>query len=164
MKYFGKRSLSSFLSIFLRVGWYVVLVFSIIMGIVGYYFFFAPNNDPMLTQIAHFMNWNIQNKDWVIFKNLSIFIRILFIPYYIVLVILILKLIKKGRDLFTNFKNEILFNKANVNIITSISKLLIPFSILTFNFSSLIVSLLLFMLCEIFKKGSLLQEEHDLTI
>ena len=37
-------------------------------------------------------------------------------------------------------------------------------SILTFNFTSLLISILLLLLCEIFKNGTALQEEYDLTV
>ena len=80
------------------------------------------------------------------------------------IVVLLLLIIKKSRHLFDNFKNDILFDKSNVRIISTISKLNIGLSLLTFSFSSLLLSLFLFMLCEIFENGTALQEEHDLTV
>jgi uncharacterized metal-binding protein len=90
--------------------------------------------------------------------------KILILPYFGVVVVFLLQIIKKAQQLFNNFKNDLVFNKSNVMLISKISKLLIVFSILTFNFSSLLVSVLLFMICEIFKKGTTLQEEHDFTV
>jgi hypothetical protein len=164
MKYLGEKSLSSFLSWFFHVGWYVVLVCAVIAGIFGSYFFYAPLDDPTFVKIAKYTEFNLQDKDWVAFRSLPLAVRLLLLPYFIAVIVLLLKLIKKAQQLFTNFKKDIVFNKSNVLIISTFSKLLIPYSILTFNFSSLIASLLLLLLCEIFKNGTVLQEEHDFTV
>jgi hypothetical protein len=110
---------------------------------------------------------DIQGKDlqdWNKFKSLPLAVKILILPYVEAILIILLLILKKARGLFTNFKNDIVFDKSNVEIIRGISKLSIVFSIATFSISSLLVSLLLFMLCEIFKNGTALQEEHDLTV
>ena len=165
MKYLGKKSLSSLLSGILHVSWYVVLVVSIIAVVVGVIFlFFIPLEDPVVSEIANAFNMDLKDADWEECKNLPLAVRILFLPYLGAIVVLLLRIIKKSQHLFTNFKNDIVFNKSNVLIISKISKLLIGFSIITFNFSSLLVSIILLMLCEIFKNGTALQEEHDLTI
>lgn len=164
MKYLGERSLSSFLSGFCQVCWYMVLVIAIVFGLFGSYFFLTPLNDPTIVKIAKHLEWNLHDKDWVAFNNLPLAVRLLFLPYFIAMVVLILQLIKKAQQLFTNFKKNIVFHKSNVLIIASFSRLLIPFSIITFNLSSLIASLLLLLLCEIFKNGTVLQEEHDYTV
>ncbi len=164
MKYLGEKSLSSILSGFFHVCWYIVFVFAVIAGLFGSYLFFAPLDDPTIVKMAACMEWNLQDKDWVAFKNLPLAVRLLFLPYFTAIVVFMLKLMKKARHLFANFKNNIVFNKSNVLIISKISKLLIGFSILTFDFGSLLVSMFLLMLCEIFKNGAALQEEHDLTV
>lgn len=164
MKYLGEKSLSSFLSGFLHVSWYVVLVLAVIAGLFGSYLFFTPIDDPNVVKMAKCMEWNLQDEDWVSFKNLPLAVRLLFLPYFIAVIVLMLKLIKNAQHLFTNFKKDIVFDKRNVLIIATFSKLLIPFSILTFDLSSLMVSLLLLLLCEIFKSGTTLQEDHDLTV
>jgi hypothetical protein len=151
MKYLGEKSLSSFLSGFLYVIWYLVLIITILGGIFGSYVFFTPNDDPILTKMAANLKWDFQDKDWAAFKNLPVAVRLLFLPYYIAIVVLTLQMIKNARHLFANFKKNIVFNKSNVKIISTFSKLLIPFSILTFNLSSFIISLMLLLLCEIFK-------------
>jgi hypothetical protein len=177
MKYFGKKSLSSLLSGILHVFWYVVLVGSIIAAVIGIaiILFSTPLGDPVRTEIAkcnsnisvldfqNSMDYN-DKKDWEVFKNLPLVVKFLILPYFGAFAVLLLQIIKKSRLLFTNFKNDIVFNKINAIIILNISKLNIGFSIITFNFSLLLVSVLLFMLCEIFKRGSALQEEHDLTV
>ncbi len=164
MKYLGEKSLSSFLSRLFHVGWYIVLVGAVIAGIFASYLFFTPVDDPSFVKMAKYMDFNLHDKDWVAFRNLPLAVRMLFLPYFVATAVLMLKLIKKAQQLFTNFKKDIVFNKSNVLIIVTFSKLLIVFSILTFNLSSLIGSLLLLLLCEIFKNGTALQEEHDFTV
>jgi hypothetical protein len=169
MKYLGKKSLSSFSSRLLQISWYIVLAGSIIAAAIGVMILFStPVEDPAATGFAK-INFDIFNElktdaDWQTIRNLPIVVRILFLPYFGIFFVLLLKIIKKSQHLFINFKNDIVFNKSNVVIIRKISKLLIGFSIITFNFSSLLVSIILLMLCEIFKNGTVLQEEHDLTI
>jgi hypothetical protein len=164
VKYLGKKSMSSFLSGFFHVWWYIVFLFAVIAGLFGTYLLLVPLDDPTFLKMATCMELNLQDKDWVFFKNLPLAVRLLFLPYFAAIVVFMLQITKKLQDLFTNFKNDIVFNKSNVFIISKISKLNIVLSILTFSFSSLLVSLFLFMLCEIFKSGTALQEEHDLTV
>lgn len=169
MKYLGKKSLSSLLSGILHVSWYIVLALSIFAVVMGAIILFStPVEDPAALGIAR-VNFHIfselkNDKDWQMFKNLPLVVRILFLPYFGVIAVLLLRILKKSQRLFNNFKNDLVFNKNNVLIISKISKLLIGFSILTFDFSSLLAGILLLMLCEIFKNGTALQEEHDLTI
>lgn len=169
MKYLGKKSLSSFLSVLLHIAWYVVLVASIIAVVYGAIVLFAtPVEDPAASGIAKF-NFHIfrelrNDEDWQMFRNLPIAVRSLFLLYFGVVAVLLLQIIKKSQRLFNNFKNDIVFNESNVLIISKISKLLIGFSIITFNFPSLLVAIILFILYGILKNGTALQEEHDLTI
>lgn len=170
MRYFGKKSLSSLLSGIFHVSWYVVLVLSIVTAVIGTILLFSiPLGDTLASIVAN-CNMDISGMDkkdyncWRMIKNLPFALKILILPYFGAIVVLLLKMINKLRHLFTNFKNDIVFNKSNVFIISSISKLNIACSILTFNLSSLLVSVFLFMLCEIFKNGTALQEEHDLTV
>lgn len=169
MKYLGKKSLSSFLSRLLHVSWYVVLAVSIIAVVIGLMILFStPVEDPAASGFAK-VNFCVFNElkndeDWETIKNLPLVVRILMLLYFGPCVVLLLQIIKKSQHLFTNFKNDIVFSKSNVSNISKISKLLIGFSIITFNFSSLLVSIILLILCEIFKNGTALQEEHDLTV
>jgi len=169
MKYLGKKSLSSLLSGILHLSWYIVLVLSIIAVVMGAIILFStPVEDPAALGIAK-VNFCIfselkNDKDWQMIEKLPLAVRILFLPYFGAIVVLLLQIIKKSQHLFTNFKNDVVFNKSNVLTISKISKLLIGFSIITFDFSSLLAGILLLMLCEIFKNGTALQEEHDLTV
>jgi|WetSurMetagenome_2_1015567.scaffolds.fasta_scaffold00017_40 hypothetical protein len=169
MKYLGEKSLSSFLSGFCHACWYIVLVAAVLIGIIGSFFIFTPEDHPAMQKLVTATEWKApQNdkdyQDWVKFKNMPIGVRLLVVPYFVVLVVLTLKLIRKAREIFGNFSRDIVFNPANVVLLRTFSKLLIPFSILTFNISSLVLSLMLFLVCEILKNGTVLQEEHDLTV
>ena len=177
MKYFGKKSLSSVMSGILHVLWYVVLLFTIIAPVIGaaVILFSTPLGDRVVSEIAkcgtNISSTDFNNsmnekdaKDWEVFKNLPLAVKILILPYFEAVFVLLLLAIKKSQLLFTNFKKELIFSKSNVQLISKISKLLIGFSILTFSFSSLLISIVLLLLCEIIKNGTALQEEHDLTV
>jgi hypothetical protein len=169
VKYLGKKSLSSFLSILLRVVWYLTIATSIIAIAYGAIVLFAtPIENPTATGISR-INYHIfselrSDEDWQMIRDLPIAVRSLFLPYFGVVTVLLLQIISKSQRLFTNFKNDIVFSENNVIIISKISKLLIVFAIITFNFSSLLVAIILFILYGILKSGTALQEEHDLTI
>jgi hypothetical protein len=169
MKYFGEKSLSSALSTILHVSWYVVITGSILSAVLGVLFmFYIPLGDPVMAEIikGHFHNlgMNYNDKDWAEFNKFPLAVKFLVLPYFGAVVVLLLKIIKKSQSLFKNFENDILFNRNNVIIISNISKLNIAFSLLTFSFTSLLASVFLFMLCEIFKNGTALQEEHEYTV
>lgn len=168
MKYFGKKSVSSFLSSFLNVSWYIVLVFSIIATVFGIFMIYISFGDHTSEfakcDVSIFEMDGKDKEEWETFKNLPVVVKFLIMPYFAVVVVFLLKIIKKSQYLFANFKNDIVFNRSNVFIISTISKMNIVLSIITFSFSSLLISLFLFMLCEIIKNGTALQEEHDYTV
>jgi len=202
MKYFGKKSWSSILSVILHIAWYVVLVLAIIAPLVIclVIFFSTPTGDSFISSASKGNlkiggetitcqksdtvglvgkkgnDWNKDCKgwknsntekdkqDWENFKNLPLFVKILILPYIEAVLILLLLIIKVSQKVFTNFKNDIIFNETNVLLISKAGKLNIAFSILTFSFSSLVLCVLLFMLCDIIKNGTALQQEHDLTV
>ena len=98
------------------------------------------------------------------FMAIPLFLRIFMLPYFAAIMVFLLLIIRNCRMLFRNFKEEKVFTESNVKIISKISRLLIVFSILTFKIFLIVVSLLLLLVCEIFKSGKALQEEHDLTV
>lgn len=169
MKYFGKKSFSSVLSVIFHIAWYFLLVFSIAAIAAGIFmaFFVAPFEQFINSHFSCF-HANFNDKDWQEFKKIPLYLKFIFMPfvisYFIAITVLMLKILKKSRLLFNNFKNDILFNKGNVIIISKVSRMLIVYSILTFNFSSLIIGILLLIVCAIFKNGTALQEEQDLTV
>ncbi|MBE3092129.1 MAG: DUF2975 domain-containing protein [Actinobacteria bacterium] len=169
MKYLGKKSLSFFLSGLLHVSWYVILVVSIIGVVYGAIVLFAtPVENPAATGIArvnfHIFNGLGNDKEFQMIRDLPIAVRILFLPYFGAVAVLLLQTIKKSQYIFTNFKNDIVFSGSNVVTISKICKLIIVFSIMTFNFTSLLVAIILLIFNDVLKKGTTLQEEHDLTI
>ena len=133
-----------------------------IFGIVMIYI--SIGNNAGICDMSMFQMNGSDKQDWETFRNLPLAVKFLIMPYLAAVAVLLLMIIKKSRELFTNFKNDIVFNKSNVILISNISKLMIAFSALTFSLQSLILSVLLLMLCEIIKSGTALQEEHDLTV
>ncbi len=185
MRYFGKRSLSSTLSTVLHVSWIIVLVIAVLAPFAagGIIYLSTPSGEQALASVGTHCGAKTGNpsetidqaicgenssdkdqKDWQSFKNTHIALKLLMIPYLEGVLILLLVMIRKSRKLFINFTNDLVFSRENVPLISTISKLNIAFAILTFSFTTLLISVVLFMLCELVKTGAVLQEEHDLTI
>ena len=166
MKYLGERSLSSVISKILHVAWYVVFIMSIVAFVFGTaYFILRIIQNPTALEITNTIHAELKNdSDWQGFSSIHPAFMVLIAPYFILVVGLLLKVLTKARFLFNNFKKNIVFEERNVEIISSMSKLMIAYSILTFDFSTLMVSVLMLILCEIFKNGTALQKEHDLTV
>jgi hypothetical protein len=166
MKYFGQKSVSSVMSVIFQVLWYAVLILSILATLVITVILFANSVDNSFNAyVVKEIGSNQQDlKEWQQFQNVPTIVKFLLLPYFAVISVLLLKIIKKAKDLFVNFKNDILFNKNNANILTGLAKLTVWYGILTFNFSTLLTSVFLLMLCEIIKNGVILQEENDLTV
>ena len=158
MKYLGERSLSSVMSVVLNIAWYVVLIGGIIVGIgFSLVLFSPPDIQALITDVNN-------DPDWQVMMNLPLILKLLVIPYEALTLILLLVIIRKCRNLFEKFRREQVFPKENVTLIREVGKFLLIFSILTFRLVVLLVSLLLLMLCEVFKERTALQEEHDLTV
>jgi len=169
MKYFGKKSLSSCMSSVLHVAWYAVILFTIIAPLIGFgvLFFSTEFGEQTALEVFHYDYRTVNPADaeeWEKFKNLPLIVKGLIIPYLTAISILLIQIIKKSRQLFANLKADIVFNKSNVTVISAISRLVAAFAILTFSFSSLLITVVLFLLCEIVKTGTTLQEEIELTI
>ena len=158
MKYLGERSLSSVLSVVLSIAWYVILIGGVIVGIIFFLMLFLPPETQAL--ITGFND----DPDWQDMVNLPLIFKLLMVPYAALALVLLLVIIRKCRNLFENFRREQVFQKENVTLIREVGKFLLIFSIITFQLGALFVSLLLLMLCEVFKEGTALQEEHDLTV
>jgi len=166
MKYFGKKSVSSVISIILNVSWYLVLVMAVVGVIAISAIIFSPQIQNFISsEMAKDAVKNAKDlAEWNEFMSVPLFVKMLIFPYGIAVVTFLLLIIRKSRSLFENFRNDVVFNAGNVQIIAAANKLLIVFSIITFNFSGLFTCVLLLMLGEIFKNASALQEEHDLTV
>ncbi len=167
MKYFGKKSLSSWMSLALHLFWYATLALGVVAAIGGIVILASDTVREFLThEIAKDVatKGGKDLKDWQGFINLPLWVRALLVPYILIVVAVLLQVIRKSQEVFTNFKNDIVFNKANVRLISIVSKYLIVFSILTVDVSSLLTSIFLLLVCELINRGTDLQEEHDLTV
>lgn len=146
MKNFGKGSISSVISVLLAVAWWFVLVGSIIGSIAYSVIIFSPDAGKFITeQIAKDVEvqkaklpkggseWEkfqreVEAKelrdmeDWETFRKAPLALKALAYPYLIAIVTLLLIIMHKSKKLFDNFKNEIVFNKANVSIISEANK------------------------------------------
>ena len=171
MKNFGTKSVSSVFSVLLNVAWYFVLVGAICGGLF-YAAVIVPGGAVEKFVTSEMTKDCVKNghedckdlKDMEEFVKAPLALKMLAFPYVAAVVVFLLMIIRKSREIFNNFKNDIVFNKNNVELIGKVNKLMIIFSILTFNFSGLLTCVMLYMLGEIFKNGAALQEEHDLTV
>jgi len=177
MNYFGKRSLSSAVSSLLHVSWYLLLIALIVAPLAAgaMIFFSTPDGETFLQKNSTVVcNDSVQNPsitcteksehDWEKFRSTPLGLKLLMLPYLEAVIVLMLIMVRKSRQLFDNFKNEIVFNTSNVALLSTISKLNLGFGILTFSLNTMLLSVVLFLFCEIIKSGTVLQEEHDLTI
>jgi hypothetical protein len=163
MKFFGKKSLSSVMSVLLRIAWYLAIVAAVGAAAAGVAIVFhAQLGSPFASELAKSSAKDLH--DWQMFQSLPLGVRILILPYFGAVMALLMIIIWKSRQLFAHFRSDIVFNTGNVRIILGISRLVIVFSIITFSLGSLLVGIILRLLCEIMKSGTTLQEEHDLTI
>jgi hypothetical protein len=144
MKYLGKNSLAGFLSVFLKVGLYIVLVGAagtLVFGILV--LFVEPVQDAITMGIASGALEDASLQDWQTFRDLHIGLKLLMFPYFGVFVWLLTRLIRKSQKLFANFRNDSVFKSENVALIKDLGKFLIIFSIITFNILSIVVGILL---------------------
>ncbi len=163
MKFFGKKSLSSVMSVLLHIAWYLAIVGAVGAAAAGVAVVFHQQlGSPFASEMAKSSAKDIQQ--WEMFQNLPLGVRILVLPYFGAVITLLMIIIWKSRQLFAQFRKDVVFNASNVRIILSISRLVIAFSIVTFSLGSLLVGIILRLVCEIVKSGTVLQEEHDLTV
>ncbi len=163
MKYFGTRSLSSFMNALLTVAWYLAWLFAALAIILGTVIVFHEQfGSPFSQGMSESSRKDIQ--DWERFQNLPLGIRILILPYFGAVMTLVLMVLRKARALFSNFKDEVVFDAGNVRLIRRTSKLVIALAVLTFSAGSFLTAVILLLICEILAAGTVLKEEHDLTV
>ncbi len=161
MRYFGEGSLSSWIERILRVSWYLVIA-----GTAGLMILLAIAAFPEIGGRASHLICASGKSDaeWMEFVSQPSWVKALVFPYLGLVAYLLLQIVSQSRALFTNFRRNAIFSRDNANSLSRLSKFVIGFSIATFNFSTLLTSIILLLLCEIFKNGAALQEEHDLTV
>jgi hypothetical protein len=161
MRYFGERSLSAWIHRILQASWYVVLLASLALMA-----FLAVAAFPEIGGKASAVVCESAKNDheWRAFVACPAYVKALAFPYLALVTALLLMILGRSRSLFDNFRHEAIFTRDNAANLATLSKLVIGFSLATFNFGALLMSLILLLVCEILKNGTALQEEHDLTV
>jgi hypothetical protein len=170
MRYFGERSLSSLASRILDVFFYLALLASLLAFVLGAINLFSPSfGEPASARLAgggflldRFSPGDRQS--WYELRALPLFWKLAILPYFVAVDLLFLLIVRKTGRLLANFRRDLVFSGDNVSLIAKISRLNIGLAALTANIASFLVSLMLVLVCEILKKGAVLQEEHDLTV
>ena len=167
MRYFGPRSLSSVLQRVLGVSWYAILATVVVLcSFLAIAFFSLDLGDPITSGIVREAHAReaLADEEWRDMLAQPAWVKALVFPFLAVLTTLLLMVVASARKLFANFAQDVVFRQENVALISRTAKLLLAFSVVSFNFTSLLVSILLLMLCEILRTGTALQEEQDLTV
>ncbi len=165
MRYFGQNSLSTWIHRVLKGSWYLVIVGYVGLSLLLAIAFFPNLGGPVTQQISQqICASGQQDPEWQTFMATPLVCKAFVFPYLALITFLLLKILKQSESLFDNFRRNAIFTKDNATNLSKLSKWVIGFSLVTFNFSALLMSLILLLLCEIFKNGSALQEEHDLTV
>jgi hypothetical protein len=181
MRYFGPKSLSSAAFIFLSIAWVLTIAVTAIAPIVGsaVIYFSTPQGEAFLEKasVQHascleskdalakdMVVKDSDKKDWAQFKAVPLPVKILLLPYVLGVLSILIVAIRRARLLFKSFRDEPVFRGQNVELMRGLARLLILLGVVTFDFSTLLIALILLMACEVIKSGAALQEEHDLTV
>ncbi|MDH5478777.1 MAG: hypothetical protein OEY50_10635 [Nitrospinota bacterium] len=170
MRYLGERSVSSFANRLLQALTFIVPLAAVfLIFILSVLCFAEAADDPTVSVYAEF-KYNLleeAKKDpeaWEVTRNSPLIVRIAMLSYISIVSALLFQIVRVSRRIFINFAGNIVFSEVNTSVISSLTRLIIAFSILTFNLSSLIIGIILLILNDILKNGTALQEEHDLTV
>lgn len=167
MRYFGPRSLSSVLQRVLAFSWFAILAMVVALSsFLAIAFFSLRFGDPVtgaILECSHSAS-SLADEEWRDMLAQPAWVKALVFPFLAAATALLLLVVSTARKLFANFAQDAVFLHENVALISRTAKLLVAFSVLTFNFTSLLVSFILLMLCEILRTGTALQEEQDLTV
>lgn len=167
MRYFGPRSLSSVLRQVLAFSWFAILAVVVALGLfLAVAFFSLDLGDPVTRGIVECSRSasSLADEEWRDMLAQPTWVKALVFPFLAAATTLLLLVVGSARRLFANFAQDVVFRHENVALISRTAKLLIAFSVITFNFTSLLMGLLLLVLCEILRSGTALQEEQDLTV
>jgi hypothetical protein len=170
MKYIGEKSLSSFLSTLLKIFWWVILAVATIYVLIMVVNLFSIDLGDPITQGVNELNMSETGENaflflkWEQVEGWPAAGKVVAVAYWAACIVFAMIVLKKVQRLFNNFKNDIVFDDGNVRLMSAISKLLIVVGILTWSFGTLAASILLLILCQVFKHGANLQQDHDLTV
>ena len=170
MKFIGAGSLSSLVYKLLWLLNYLVPIGAfILIFILSVLCFAQPVDDPTVSIYSEFkynlMTVTKEDKEaWEITRNSPVVVKAFMLSYVAFVSTLLFYIVRAAKPIFKNFANGAVFHQDNVSILSRLTKLVIVFSIFTFNFSSFLIGVILLILGDIFKGGAALQEEHDLTV
>lgn len=155
MKYLGKKSLSSAFASLLGVFWWVMLA-AMVLGVPleTLVLFYYPEPGTFLYAVLTYIEIPAAVHRTLGYKLLMLLQTGIIVP-------VILMLIKRLRMLFINFSDNKIFVEDNIKILKGLVLLFILLSGASLNLLSLIISMILLVLAEIFHRGARLQEEID---
>lgn len=158
MKLFDGKSLSGIVAKFLVVSkWVIVGLMIIGIPLETLILFYSPEEGTILHQLIVFFDMSLAVHKSIAYKILMIVRTIIIVPT-------ILILINKIKVLFFNMSHNKIFIMQNIIHLESISKLVLLLSIISLNILSFLISIILWILVAVFRQGTELQEENDLTV
>jgi hypothetical protein len=170
VKYIGKKSVSSFINVGLKVAWWLLLVILVLFTLVVFFKLFAIDlGDKMSGQIAG-LEMTDAGQNWLLWFDYSqiatwpMIGKVIAFVSFLACAVLRLWILRTVQRIFANFTRDIIFDYKNVKLLSTASLLFVISSVINWSLGLLLMSLLMLILCEIFKKGSTLQEEQDLTV
>jgi hypothetical protein len=170
MKYIGKKSVSSVINVILKVAWWLLLLAMVLFALVVFFKLFTIDlGDTMSDQIAK-LDMTEAGQNWILWFDYSQIAtwpmagKIIAFASFLACGVLRLWILRTVQRIFANFTQDIIFDYKNVKLLSTASLLFVITSVLNWSLGLLLVSLLMLILCEIFEKGSTLQEEQDLTV
>lgn len=181
MRYFGAKSLSSVAVNVLNVIWVLMIAAAVLVPFAGtaVIYFSTPQGEAFIAETkAKHPDWvkhnnvdagdcasrDTEDKEWEQFKAVPLPVKLLLLPYGLGVISLILVVLRRARALFKSFRDEPIFRRENEQLMRGLAKLLMVLGMATFDFSTLLIAVILLMACEVIKNGTALQEEHDLTV
>lgn len=167
MKYFGEKSLSSFLHKTLQASWILAVAGAVLLsGFLLFALLPIPWQGNTTSDLALRLSCGADHPDpeWTSFLQLPWYVKVLVFPYLGVVTWLGVQVLLRARDLFARFRHDEVFSQENVAILSGLNRYLIAFSIATMNLSTLLVSLILVLVCQVLRNGTTLREELELTV
>lgn len=165
MRYFGHKSLSSVLYRVTQVAWILTIPAVAALCVLLFFAIFQIDlGDPFTSGLNSECAKMTHDPDWQEMMSMPPLARAVVFPYLMLAAFLMVQILRKSQSLFDNFRNNSVFQTANVRILSNLNKYMIALAVITFNPATLLVCLILLLVTEILKDGSALQDELDLTV
>jgi hypothetical protein len=170
MKYIGKKSVSSVINVILKIAWWLLLAAMILFTLVVFFKLFSIDLGERLTEDIAKLDMADAGQNWLLWFDYSqiatwpMIGKIIAFASFLACGVLRLWILRTVQRMFANFTQDTIFDYRNIKLLSTASVFFVISSVLNWSFGMLMVSLLMVILCEIFKKGSRLQEEQDLTV